>query len=52
MGERVEKGWRGEAEPYPELGVNGTGRGLFGNSGEEAGFGDHHEAREWFVDMP
>jgi hypothetical protein len=26
--------------------------GLFGNSGEEAGFGDHHEARERFVDMP
>jgi hypothetical protein len=20
LGERVEKGWRGEAEPYPELG--------------------------------
>jgi len=25
-GERVEKGWRGEAEPYPELGEGGATR--------------------------
>jgi 3-phenylpropionate/cinnamic acid dioxygenase small subunit len=25
-GERVEKGWRGEAEPYPELGEGGAAR--------------------------
>jgi hypothetical protein len=25
-GERVEKGWRGEAEPYPELGEGGSFR--------------------------